>query len=47
MCVFESCCFFNSTTTTTTAAAATAFEFSLGGSRPYTNADKTNENKYT
>jgi hypothetical protein len=25
----------------------TAIEFSLGGSSPYTSADKTNKNKYT
>jgi len=25
----------------------TAFQFSLGGSSPYTSTDKTNNNKYT
>jgi hypothetical protein len=34
-------------TTTTTTTNTNCNEFSLGGSSPYTNTDKTNKNKYT
>ena len=34
-------------TTTTSTYLLTAIELSVGGSSPYTGADKTNENKYT